>query len=65
MDGSRKYHPEFKRLNKLKCPSEHASIPLGREKKGIIRREGWREGLERESGWGEWNLIWYCVREKD
>ena len=26
---------EFKRFNKLKCPSEDASVPFGREKKAI------------------------------
>ena len=31
---------EFKRLNKLKCPSEDASVPLGREKKAIRNVEG-------------------------
>jgi hypothetical protein len=34
---------EFKRLNKLKCPSEDASVPLGREKKAIISGEGGRD----------------------
>jgi hypothetical protein len=24
---------ELKKLNKLKCPTEYASVPLGREKK--------------------------------
>jgi hypothetical protein len=31
---------ELKKLNKLKCPSEDASVPLGREKKVITSREG-------------------------
>jgi hypothetical protein len=26
---------EFERLNKLECPSEEGSVPLGREKKAI------------------------------
>jgi hypothetical protein len=26
---------EHKKVNKLKCPSEEASVPLGREKKTI------------------------------
>ena len=34
---------EFKRLNKLKCPSEEASVPLGREKKAIISGEGGKD----------------------
>jgi hypothetical protein len=61
---------EFKRLNKLKCPSEDTSVPLGR-KKAIISGEGGREGIGREWGWGqeqcgaEGNLIWYCVKEED
>ena len=41
---------EFKRLNKLKCPSEDASVPLGREKKAIISGKGGREGMR--TGWG-------------
>ena len=32
----------MKRLNKLKDPSENASVPLGREKKAIISEEGGR-----------------------
>jgi hypothetical protein len=62
---------ELKKFNKLKCPSENASVPLGREKKAITSREGGRDlggkvnrvegGEER----GERNLIWYWVREKD
>ena len=41
---------EFKRLNKLKCPIEDSSVPLGREKKAITSVEGgtwerkWMEG---------------------
>ena len=31
------------RLNKLTCPSEDASVPLGREKKAITSGEGGRE----------------------
>ena len=42
---------EFKMLNKLKCPSEDASVPLGREKKAITSGEGGREG-GRGSGGG-------------
>ena len=34
---------EFKRLNKLKCPSEDASVPLGREKKAITSGKGGRD----------------------
>jgi hypothetical protein len=38
-----RYSPHNKKLNKLKCPSEDASIPLGREKKAIISGEGGRD----------------------
>ena len=31
---------ELKKVNKLKCPSEDASVPLGREKKTITSWEG-------------------------
>jgi hypothetical protein len=31
---------ELKKLNKLKCPSEDASVPFGREKKAITSGEG-------------------------
>ena len=34
---------EFKRLNKLKCPSEDTSVPRGREKKAIISLEERRD----------------------
>ena len=34
---------EFKKLNKLKCPSEDASVPLGREKKAITHGERGRD----------------------
>ena len=59
---------EFKKVNKLKSPSEDASVPLGKKKKGITSWEGVRERPGRESGCGEWgwgNLIWYWVRVKD
>ena len=47
---------ELKKVNKLKCPSEDASVPLGREKKAITSGgeggtwEGKRAGLGRERG---------------
>jgi hypothetical protein len=31
---------ELKKVNKLKCPSVDASVPLGREKKATSREEG-------------------------
>ena len=34
---------EFKRLNKLKCPSYDASVPLGTEKKTVISGKGRRD----------------------
>jgi hypothetical protein len=46
---------ELKKLNKLKCPSGDASVPLGREKKAIISTEGERDlGGKVEGGnWGK------------
>ena len=43
---------ELKKVNKLKCPSEDASVPLGREKKAIASGERGRdlEGKWMESG---------------
>ena len=38
---------ELKKVNKLQCPSEDASVPLGREKKAITSGEGGRD-LERK-----------------
>ena len=60
---------ELKKVNKLKCPSEDASVPLGREKKTITSGEGGRDlqgNMDRVGGsGGKENLIWYWVREKD
>jgi hypothetical protein len=57
---------EFKRFNKLKGPSEDASVPLGREKKAITNGEGgkslrgkmdtWEDG-EVMGGRGEPDLL--------
>ena len=60
---------EFKMLNKLKCPSEDTSIPLGREKKSITSGEGGKVlGGKVYRVVGEWgvqgNMIWYWVRER-
>jgi hypothetical protein len=41
---------ELKKFNKLKGPSEDASVPLGREKKAITNGDR-SEGPGRESGW--------------
>ena len=57
---------ELKKVNKLKCPSEDASVPLGREKKTITGGEGGRDLGGKVNRWeGDGNLIWYWVREKD
>jgi hypothetical protein len=38
------YHPKkLKKVNKLKSPSEDASVPLGREKKPITSEVGGRD----------------------
>ena len=57
---------EFKRLNKMKCPSEDASVPIEREKKAITSGEegsdlgGKVDGVGVGKQWeGEGNLIWY------
>jgi hypothetical protein len=34
---------ELRKINKLKCPSEKDSVPLGREKKVITSEEGGRD----------------------
>jgi hypothetical protein len=55
-------------VNKVKCPSEDASVPLVRKKKAITSgEEGWDLGkwTGRGVGRGEGNLIWYWVREKN
>jgi hypothetical protein len=57
-------------LNKLKCPSENASVPLGREKNAITSGEGRRNlGGKVDKVRGqlgvEGNLIWYWVRKKN
>ena len=59
-----RYSPtELQKVNKLKGPSENASVPLGREKKAITSGEGRRDrGGKVDGGWGrgrEGNLIWY------
>jgi hypothetical protein len=59
---------ELTKVNKLKGPSEDASVSLGREKKTITSGEGERDlrgKVDWGEGWGEGNLIWYWVREKD
>jgi hypothetical protein len=41
---------EFQKDNKLKYPSEDASVPLGREKKTITSGERGRDGHREEHG---------------
>jgi hypothetical protein len=41
------------KVNKLKCPSEDASVPLGREKKAIISKEERRDLGGKMDGVGE------------
>jgi hypothetical protein len=52
----------------MKCSSEDASIPLGKEKKTTqVGREGgiWEGKWTGWEAWGGMDLIWYCVRERD
>jgi hypothetical protein len=51
---------ELKKLNKLKCPSEDASVPLGGEKKAIISG---REGGTLEGKWVGLEGWWVGERE--
>jgi hypothetical protein len=44
-------YTEFKKVNKLKCPSEDASVSLG-EREESNHELGGREGFGRERGWG-------------
>ena len=49
---------EFKRFNKLKCPSKKASVSLGREKKAISSGERGKDlGGETVAGRGEPDLV--------
>jgi hypothetical protein len=57
-------------MNKLKCPSEDASVSCRREKKAIVGGEGGRNlGGKVDGVGGQWkgegNLILYWVREND
>jgi hypothetical protein len=52
----------------MKLPSEDSLGPLGRKKKTITSGEGGKDlggKMDAGLGWGEGNLIWYWVREKD
>jgi hypothetical protein len=57
---------ELKKVNKLKCPSENSSFPLGRENKAVTSGEGGRElGRKVDGGRGKRGTsIWYWMREK-
>jgi hypothetical protein len=50
----------LKKVNRLKGPSEDASVPLEREEKAITRGEGGRDlgGKVDEDLRGKGNLIW-------
>jgi hypothetical protein len=49
---------ELKKVNKLKCPSEDAPVPLGREKKAMTSGEGGRDlGGKGGRGRGEPDLV--------
>jgi hypothetical protein len=54
---------EFERLNKLECPSEEGSVPLGREKKAISSGERgtwegkWKRWVGALRGRGELDLV--------
>jgi hypothetical protein len=51
---------KLKKVNKMKGPSEDASVPLGWEKKAITRGEGKRDlGEEVDGEEGEVNMMWY------
>jgi hypothetical protein len=57
---------KLKKANKLKFPSEDASVPLRREKKAITSGEGGRDlGWKVDWRGAKGNLIWYWVRKKD
>jgi hypothetical protein len=43
---------ELKKFNNLKCPSEDASVPLGRQKKAIIRGERGKDLGGKVDGYG-------------
>ena len=44
---------EFKKVNKVKCASDDASVPLGREKKAITSGEGCRGLGGKVNRWGK------------
>jgi hypothetical protein len=59
----RKQSTKLKSLNKLKCPSEDTSVPLGREKKAISSGERgtwegkWKRWVGALRGRGELDLV--------
>lgn len=57
---------KLKKVNKLKGPSEDASVPLGREKKTTPwGKEGRDRGGKKDGVRVEGNMIWYWVGEKN
>jgi hypothetical protein len=45
---------ELRKFNKLKCPSEDASVPLEKEKRTITSKKGGRDLGGKVDGVGEW-----------
>ena len=46
---------ELRKVNKLKCPCEDSSVPLGREKKELTSGEGRRDLERKVAKAGEWD----------
>ena len=53
MHGLKIQSPELKKVNKPRCSSEDASVPLGREKKAITSGEGGEDLGGKVDGMGE------------
>jgi hypothetical protein len=56
---------DLKKVNKLKVPSNDASVSTGRGKKAIISGEGRRNLSRKVDRSGKRETCWYWVREKD
>ena len=56
---------ELKKINKLKGPSEDASVLLGREKKPSTRGIGGTWERKKMGECGDGNMVRYWVGEKD
>ena len=48
---------ELRKVNKLKCPREDSSVPLGREKKALTIGKAWKAAKAGEWDGGDSNLI--------